>query len=141
MEPPIKMVQPFPVPLPSKDNTGFNFNRINIFNWARNGIILCEYKPLNIFDSMDMILSEESDNYWDNAIIHTAHKVLKPWVKSNEQSAIHTELLQLDDSVVKDFFQQFDSWEVNWKCTCKQKNRTEQYYSEQKAQSAKCTQW
>jgi hypothetical protein len=51
------------------------------------------------------------------------------------------QLLQLDDSVFNDFIKQLHSWEVNWKRTRKEKNSTEQCYSEKKAHSAKFTHW
>ena len=42
-----------------------------------------EYKPVNIVNLIDIILSDLLQNNWDNSIFHAEHKILKPWVEYN----------------------------------------------------------
>ena len=43
-------------------------NKVNIFDLAGCTLNLFEYEPLNIFGSIDMILSEVPDNDWNDPI-------------------------------------------------------------------------
>jgi len=55
---------------------------INVFNLAGYTLNLLEYEPLNIFGSIDTILSEKPENDWSNAIFHAEPETPKPWVEN-----------------------------------------------------------
>jgi len=64
---------------------------INIFNLAGYTPNLFDYEPLQIFGSIDTILSEKSGNDCDNPIFHAEPETHKPWVEYYWQSASHSE--------------------------------------------------
>jgi len=75
---------------------------INVFDLAGYTPNLFEYEPLNIYGSIDTILSEKPENDWDNSIFHAEAETPKPWVEYFRQSAINGELLTIDDPVFRD---------------------------------------
>jgi hypothetical protein len=54
---------------------------INVLDLAGYTPDLFEHEPINIFGSIDPILSETSENDWNNPIFHPGPKVPKPWVE------------------------------------------------------------
>jgi hypothetical protein len=54
---------------------------INVFDLAGYIPIPFEYEPLNIFGSIDTILSEKPENDWNNPIFHVEPETPKPWVE------------------------------------------------------------
>jgi len=72
---------------------------VNIFDLAGYMPNLFQYQSLNIFSSLETILSEVPDKDWNNSIFHTDPEAPKPWVEYYRQSAINGELLAIDDLV------------------------------------------
>jgi len=114
---------------------------INVFDLAGYIPNRFEYKPLNIFGSIDTILSEETANDWNNPIFHDEPDAPKPWVEYYRQSAINGELLTIDDPVFKGHWKEYHSWTDEWECCCKEKDKTEWCYCDDNKSSAKCSQW
>jgi hypothetical protein len=113
----------------------------NVFNLAGYTPNLFEYEPLNIFGSIDSIISEIEENDWNNPIFHTEPETPKPWVEYYRQSASNGKLLTIDDSVFKDHWKEYHSWADEWKCDCKEDDKTEWCYCEDSKPLAKCIQW
>jgi hypothetical protein len=114
---------------------------INIFDLAGYTTNLFEYEPLNIFGSINTILLEQSENDWNNPIFHAEPEVPKPWVEYYRQSTVNGELLTIDDPVFKDHWKEYHSWADEWKCSCKEEDKTEWCYCDDNKSSAKCSQW
>jgi len=89
---------------------------INVFDLAGYIPSLFEYEPLNIFGSIDTILSEKSQNDWSNAIFHAEPETPKHWVEYYRQSAINGELLTINDPVFKDHYKKYLSLADEWDC-------------------------
>jgi hypothetical protein len=84
---------------------------------------LFEYEPLNLFGSMNTLLSEEPENDWNNPIFRQEPETPKPWIEYYRQLAIHGELLLIDDIVFKDHWKEYHSWADKWECSCKKTTR------------------
>jgi len=82
---------------------------INVFDLAGYTPNLFEFEPLNIFNSIDTILSEIPDNHWNNQIFHVELETPKPWVEYYCQSAINGELLTINDIIFKDHWKEYYS--------------------------------
>jgi len=91
---------------------------INVFDLAGYTTDLFEYEPLNIYGSIDTIISEKPENDWNNPIFHAEPETPKPWVEYYRQLAINGELLTIDDLVFKDHWKEYHSWADEWKCGC-----------------------
>jgi len=100
---------------------------VNVFDLAGFTSNLFEQEPPNIFSSIVTNLSEESENDWNNPVLHAEPEIPKPWVEYHRQSAIYGELLTIKDLVFKDH--------------CKEDDKTEWCYWEDNKSSAKCSQW
>jgi len=68
---------------------------ITIFDLAGYTPNLFEHKPLNIFGLIDTILSEKSENDWNNPIFHEEPETLKPWLNTITNQQITENCLQL----------------------------------------------
>jgi hypothetical protein len=114
---------------------------INIFDLAGYTPNLFEHEPFNIYGSIYMILSEKPENNWKSPIFHAEPEAPKPWVDHYRQSAIHRDLLRIDDSVFNDDWKEYQSWADEWEYCCKTDNKTEWCYCKDTESSAKCSQW
>jgi len=114
---------------------------VNIFDLAGYMPEIFKYEPLNIFGSLDSILSEQPENYWNNPILHVEPETPKPWVEYYRQSAINREFLTIEDSVFKDHWKEYRLWADKWDCACKDEDRTEWCYCDDNKSSKKCSQW
>jgi len=114
---------------------------INVFDLAGYTPNLFETEPLNIFGSINTILSEVPYNDWNNPIFHAEPETPKPWVEYYRQSAINGDLLAIDDIVFKDHWKEYHSWADEWGCDCGADDKTEWCYCADNKSSAKCSQW
>jgi len=114
---------------------------INVFDIAGYMPNLFEYEPLNIFGSIDKLLSQRTENDWNNFILHPAPEPPKPWVEYYRQSAINGELLAIYDIVFSDYWKEYHSWADEWDCTCKEDDKTEWCYCEDNKSLARCSLW
>jgi len=114
---------------------------INIFELAGYTPNLFEYEPLNIFRSIDSVLSEKPDNDWDNPIFHKEPQTPKPRVEYYRQSAMNRELLVIHDLVFKNYWKEYRSWTDKWECCCKEDDKTEWCYCDDIKSSVKCSPW
>jgi hypothetical protein len=114
---------------------------IDVFALAGYTPNLFEHEPLNIFGSIDTILSEQFENDWNNPIFHAEPETPKPWVEYCRQSAIKGESLSIEDPVFKNHWKEYDSWADEWQCCCKEDDKTEWCYCEDNKSSAKCSLW
>jgi len=114
---------------------------INVFDLAGYTPNLFETEPLNIFSSINTILSEVPYNDWNNPIFHAEPETPNPWVEYYRQSAINGDLLAIDDIVFKDHWKEYHSWADEWGCDCGADDKTEWCYCADNKSSAKCSQW
>jgi len=114
---------------------------INIFHLAGYILNLFEYKPINLFASIDSLLSEKLEDNWNNPIFHAERETPKPWVEYYRQSAINGELLTIDNLVFKDHWKKYHSWADEWDCCCTEEDKTEWCHCEDSESSAECSQW
>jgi len=114
---------------------------INIFDLARYTPNLFEHAPLNIFGSIDSVLSEKPENDWNNPVFHKEPETPKPWVEYYRQSAVNGELLAIDDPVFKDHWKEYHSWADKWDCDCKENAKTKWCYCDDNKLSAECSPW
>jgi hypothetical protein len=80
---------------------------INVFDLAGYTPNLFEYEPCQMFGSIDSIISEKSDNDWEDPIIHVEPKAPNPWIEYYRKSAINGELLTIDDPVFNDLWKEY----------------------------------
>jgi hypothetical protein len=114
---------------------------INVFDFAGYPSNLFEREPLDIFGSIHTILFEKPEDDWNNPIFHAEPETHKPWVEYYRQSAINGELLTIDNPVFKDHWKEYHSWADEWKCACKEDDKTEWCDCEDNKSSVKCSQW
>ena len=113
----------------------------NVFDLACYTPDLFEYKPLNIYGSIDTDLLEESEDDWKNAIFLAEPETHKPWVGYYRQSVITGELVSINDPVFRDHWKEYHSSAEEWDCDCKDDDRTESCYCDDDKSSAKCSPW
>jgi hypothetical protein len=113
---------------------------ITVFNLAGYIPNLFEYEPLNVYGSIDMIISEKMEIDWNNLIFHAAPVTPEFWVEYYRQSAINGELLTIDDPVFKDHCKEYHSWADEWDCCCRENDKTEWYYCANNKSSTNCSQ-
>jgi len=101
---------------------------INVFELAGYTPNLFKYEPLNIFGSIDTILTEKSEDDLNNPIFHAVPEIPIPWVEDYRQSAINGELLTIDDIVFNDYWKEYHSWADEWDCVCKEEDKTQWCY-------------
>jgi len=114
---------------------------INVFDLAGYTPNSFEYEPLNLYDSIQSILSERIENDWDNPIFHEEPEAPKPWVEYYRQSAINGELITIDDRVFKNHWKEYHSLADECECCCKEEDKTEWWYCDDSKSSTKCSQW
>jgi len=93
----------------------------NVFDLVGYMSNLFEHEPLNIFGSIDTILSEKLENDWNNPMFHSKPETPIPWVEYYRQSAINGEFLMIDDPVFKDHWKEYNLWADEWECCCKRR--------------------
>jgi hypothetical protein len=115
--------------------------RINVFDLAGYTSNLFEHEPLNLFGSIDTILSKKPENDGNNPILYEKPETPKPWVEYYRQLASNGELLTIDDLVFTDNWKEYHSWADEWDCTCTGNNQIGWCYCEDNKSSVKCSQW
>jgi len=80
---------------------------VNIFDFGRFITDSFEYKPLDMMDSIYMIVTEELHNVWNNTLFHKDPETPTPCVEHYLQSVINGNLLMIDDSLFTDYWKQY----------------------------------
>jgi hypothetical protein len=114
---------------------------INVFDLPGYTPNLFEDEPVNIFDSIDTIITEKPEDNWNNLIFHAEPETPKRWVDYYRPSAINGEFLMIDDLLFKDHWKEYHSWADEWDCCCKEDDRTKCCYCADNKISEKCSQW
>jgi len=112
-----------------------------VFDLAGYTPILFEYKPCNIFGSIDLIISENPEQHWCSPIFHEQPETPNHWVEYYPQSALNSELLTIDDSLCKNHQKEHHSWADEWDRDCQEEDNTEWCYWQDNKSFAKCSQW
>jgi hypothetical protein len=114
---------------------------INIFYLAGYTPNVFQYESLNKFESIDIVLSEESEKDWDNPLFHRKSEMPKPWVEYRRQLATNGKLLTIDDPIFNNHWREYHLWADELVCDCKENDKTEWCFCEDNKSKVKCPQW